>query len=271
MCHTIEDPTFDATAVATNPRAQIRPIHRPPRVPADRHPHCHWTVTIDESNPPVDAHPNAALVAALADRELRRRRPRSERGAGRVGRLLGPVRHRLRARGPLPTRARRGVAGVRGAEPPPPAGVLPRRRGAPGCGRRHRHAAADGGRPRRGHGRAVDEGVRLRRRRARARGAAAGAPDLLASHLRAPGASSSTATGCGSRCSRTRRSSPRTTGSPGWRRSRARATAWCSRSRRGSTGGPRSNRSRRPPASAAPTSSRCRPTPRRRRNSPRCR
>jgi hypothetical protein len=28
MCHTIEDPTFDATAVATNPRAQVRPIHR---------------------------------------------------------------------------------------------------------------------------------------------------------------------------------------------------------------------------------------------------
>ena len=31
MCHDIEDPTFDATAVATNPRAQVRPIHRPPR------------------------------------------------------------------------------------------------------------------------------------------------------------------------------------------------------------------------------------------------
>ena len=62
MCHTIEDPTFDATAVATNPRAQIRPIHRPPRVPADQHPHCHWTITIDASNPPVSAHANVALV-----------------------------------------------------------------------------------------------------------------------------------------------------------------------------------------------------------------
>ena len=30
MCHDIEDPTFDATAVATNPRAQVRPVHRPP-------------------------------------------------------------------------------------------------------------------------------------------------------------------------------------------------------------------------------------------------
>ena len=47
MCHAIEDPTFDATAVATNGHARVRPIHRPPRVPADRSPHCHWTVTID--------------------------------------------------------------------------------------------------------------------------------------------------------------------------------------------------------------------------------
>ncbi len=53
MCHDIEDPTFDATAVATNPKARIRPIHRPPRVPADRRPHCAWTVIIDESHPPV--------------------------------------------------------------------------------------------------------------------------------------------------------------------------------------------------------------------------
>jgi hypothetical protein len=57
MCHDIEDPTFDATAVATNPHAQVRPIHRPPRVPADRHPHCRWTVIIDESYPPVSDIP----------------------------------------------------------------------------------------------------------------------------------------------------------------------------------------------------------------------
>src|SRR3954454_14596540 len=53
MCHDIEDPTFDATAVATNPQAQVRPVHRPPRSPADRKPHCAWTVTIDESHPEV--------------------------------------------------------------------------------------------------------------------------------------------------------------------------------------------------------------------------
>jgi hypothetical protein len=57
MCHDIEDPTFDATAVATNRKAQIRPIHRPPRVPDDRHPHCAWTVVIDESYPEVEDHP----------------------------------------------------------------------------------------------------------------------------------------------------------------------------------------------------------------------
>jgi hypothetical protein len=62
MCHTIEDPTFDATAVATNPRAQVRPIHRPPRTPADRTPHCHWSVTIDAANHPVMPHPNVAKI-----------------------------------------------------------------------------------------------------------------------------------------------------------------------------------------------------------------
>ncbi len=62
MCHTIEDPTFDATAVATNPRAQCRPIHRPPREPADRKPHCAWTVIIDESYPEAQAIPAMEIV-----------------------------------------------------------------------------------------------------------------------------------------------------------------------------------------------------------------
>lgn len=63
MCHTIEDPTFDATAIATNPRAQVRPIHRPPRTPADRHPHCAWTVIIDESYPEAQAIPAFEVVS----------------------------------------------------------------------------------------------------------------------------------------------------------------------------------------------------------------
>ncbi len=63
MCHEIEDPTFDATAVATNPRAQVRPVHRPPRMPADRTPHCEWTVIIDESHPPVEPLPAYHVIA----------------------------------------------------------------------------------------------------------------------------------------------------------------------------------------------------------------
>ena len=62
MCHTIEDPTFDATAVATNVRAQCRPVHRPPRVPTDRVPHCCWTVVIDDFHPPAEPIPALALV-----------------------------------------------------------------------------------------------------------------------------------------------------------------------------------------------------------------
>src|SRR5262245_28095028 len=81
MCHTIEDPTFDATAYATNPRARIRPIHRPPRVPADRVPHCHWTIEIDPANPPVGpaAHTRAVSelpIARVANERAPEREPR---------------------------------------------------------------------------------------------------------------------------------------------------------------------------------------------------
>ncbi len=65
MCHTIEDPTFDATAYATNPRARIRPIHRPPRRPADRLPHCHWTIEIDPANEPVGPATHTRAVGEL--------------------------------------------------------------------------------------------------------------------------------------------------------------------------------------------------------------
>lgn len=70
MCHDIEDPTFDATAIASNPKAQVRPIHRPPRsvdeMAADRKPHCAWTVIID------DSHPEAQGIPALAENERSR-------------------------------------------------------------------------------------------------------------------------------------------------------------------------------------------------------
>ena len=93
MCHDIEDPTFDATAVATNPRAQVRPIHRPPRVPAGRTPHCAWTVIIDESYPPVSGIPALEIVAQTraATLELDPIDPSQEGMADYSGALLSDV------------------------------------------------------------------------------------------------------------------------------------------------------------------------------------
>ncbi len=70
MCHHIEDPTFDATACATNPRARMRPMHRPPRTPADRFPHCHWTVDIEADADPVPEPAAAVVMAATAAGQL---------------------------------------------------------------------------------------------------------------------------------------------------------------------------------------------------------
>ena len=66
MCHAIEDPTFDATATATSPSAQVRPIHRPPRVPEGRSPHCHWTVEINEQFDPLP-YPELAKRVGLTN------------------------------------------------------------------------------------------------------------------------------------------------------------------------------------------------------------
>lgn len=66
MCHDIEDATFDATAAASNPRAQVRPIHRPPRMPADRAPHCAWTVIIDPNHPELQVPAQAVAIGATA-------------------------------------------------------------------------------------------------------------------------------------------------------------------------------------------------------------
>ena len=61
MCHDIEDPTFDATAAATNPLLRIRPVHRPPRAPADQQPHCRWRVFFDDA-PNAEPYPEHANV-----------------------------------------------------------------------------------------------------------------------------------------------------------------------------------------------------------------
>ena len=93
MCHDIEDPTFDATAVATNPRAQVRPVHRPPRAPADRHPHCAWTVTIDEAHPEVSPLPAYHVIArtCAARLELDPIDPADEGASDYSGPLLSDV------------------------------------------------------------------------------------------------------------------------------------------------------------------------------------
>lgn len=62
MCHTIEDPTFDATGAATNRKVRFRPNHRPPRVPADQQPHCSWRIDVDPANDELEDHPNRAIV-----------------------------------------------------------------------------------------------------------------------------------------------------------------------------------------------------------------
>lgn len=68
MCHDIEDPTFPATAYATNPHAVVEPIHRPPRKPTGRTPHCHWAVRIDSEAPPVELpFPAAESAASLVN------------------------------------------------------------------------------------------------------------------------------------------------------------------------------------------------------------
>ncbi|GLB65063.1 hypothetical protein NCCP2495_29430 [Dietzia sp. NCCP-2495] len=93
MCHDIEDPTFDATAIATNPHAQVRPIHRPPRVPADRAPHCAWTVKIDDSFP--EPEPVSALAVNERSRaatvELTPIDPRDEGLSDYSGALMSDV------------------------------------------------------------------------------------------------------------------------------------------------------------------------------------
>lgn len=67
MCHDIEDPTFNATAVATNARARMVSVHRPPREPADRVPHCEWNVLID---PAVAEVTEPEITRAMSETRL---------------------------------------------------------------------------------------------------------------------------------------------------------------------------------------------------------
>lgn len=94
MCHAIEDPTFDATAIAVNSYAQVRPVHRPPRVPADRHPVCHWTVVIDETHDPLPIPAEAEHIGQTraAGMELSPIDPADEGQADYSGPLVADIR-----------------------------------------------------------------------------------------------------------------------------------------------------------------------------------
>jgi hypothetical protein len=81
MCHHIEDPTFDATACASNPRARMTPIHRPPRLPTDRHPHCHWTVEIDPTSEAVTEPEPAVRIATTRAAQVPLDSPAHDGGA----------------------------------------------------------------------------------------------------------------------------------------------------------------------------------------------
>jgi hypothetical protein len=82
MCHAIEDPTFDATAVATNPRARCRPVHRPPRGPADRGPHGLREVAIDPAAEPVQEIALTTRIRASKLARLPIERPASDTAGG---------------------------------------------------------------------------------------------------------------------------------------------------------------------------------------------
>jgi hypothetical protein len=94
MCHHIEDPTFDATAMATNPRARMRPIHRPPRQPADRMPHCHWRVFVDPQADPLPEPEPARRIAGTRAAAVAIDRPEPAGDGGRSD-YSGPLENDL--------------------------------------------------------------------------------------------------------------------------------------------------------------------------------
>ena len=67
--------------------------HRPPRAPADRHPHCRWTVTIDPSHPPVQESEGCTALrgSVAATCELDPVDPSGEGRADYAGPLLSDL------------------------------------------------------------------------------------------------------------------------------------------------------------------------------------
>ena len=120
MCHDIEDPTFDATAVATNRKAQIRPD--PPAAADARRPAPALRVDGDHRRVAPGGRRPSRCIDVDASNPRRQNRTRPDRpGRRRAGRLLGRagVRRRLRAVLALGAGAdrRRGLPADAPAEP----------------------------------------------------------------------------------------------------------------------------------------------------------
>lgn len=100
MCHDVEDPTFDATAVATNPRARMRPVHRPPRLPetiASATPgnHCEWNVFIDASAEPLAEPAMAKMLRSSRLAGLQIDRPSADLEPGGLYDYSGALHQQL--------------------------------------------------------------------------------------------------------------------------------------------------------------------------------
>ncbi len=80
LCHHMEDPTFDATVMAVNPRARVRPEHRPPLRIGHTGPHCRWRVFIGDEAGTVDELPVTERVAASRAGRFRFAAPQVARG-----------------------------------------------------------------------------------------------------------------------------------------------------------------------------------------------
>src|SRR5699024_5645245 len=82
-----------ATALATNPRAVVEPIHRPPRTPEGRTPHCHWTVRIDPDVEPAPLPEPAVETASsrIIDFRFAPPAPRDTTGQGKRDDYAGPL------------------------------------------------------------------------------------------------------------------------------------------------------------------------------------
>lgn len=96
MCHDIEDPTFDGTAIATNPRARMRPVHRPPRTEIDTSkPHCEWNVFIDHDADPLTEPAVTTVMRQSKLANVAVQRPQNHADTGGMDDYTGPVFEQL--------------------------------------------------------------------------------------------------------------------------------------------------------------------------------